>query len=65
MTHGHPTARLLKSTISGDEVTIKELVELYPTACYNHGSLAKQTQKYYMCTKLLGSEPKREAFRVT
>lgn len=45
-------ARILKSVINGDEATINRLEEPYPTDCYNHGRLAKQTQKYYMCKAL-------------
>ena len=45
-------ARILKSSINGDEATINRLEEPYPTECYNHGRLAKQMQKYYMCKSL-------------
>lgn len=45
-------ARILKSTINGDEAVIHRLEEPYPTECYNHGKLARQTQKYYMCKSL-------------
>ena len=44
--------RILKSTINGDEAVINKLEEPYPTECFNHGKLAKQTQKYYMCKSL-------------
>ena len=45
-------ARILKSTVNRDEAVINKLEEPYPTECYNHGKLAKQTQKYYMCKSL-------------
>lgn len=32
-------------------VTIKTLVEPYPTKCQNSGQLANQTQRYYLCSK--------------
>lgn len=52
ITAGRP-ARMLKSSINGgEELTINRLEEPYPTECYNHGRLAKQTQKYYMCKSL-------------
>ena len=63
--------RILKSTINGDEAVINKLEEPYPTECYNHGKLAKQTQKYYMCKSLKASSSEggraasSEAFRVT
>lgn len=63
--------RILKSTINGDEAVINKLEEPYPTECYNHGKLAKQTQKYYMCKSLKTSSSESgravstEAFRVT
>jgi len=41
--------RVLKSVINGDEAMINRLEEPYPNECYNHGKLATQTQKYYMC----------------
>ena len=46
------TARVLKSSINGDEAVINRLEEPYPTECYNQGKLASQTQKYYMCQAL-------------
>ena len=36
-------ARVLQSTVNADETTINRLEEPYPTECYNHGKLAKQT----------------------
>ncbi len=36
---------MLKSVINGDEATIQRLEEPYPSNCYNHGKLAKQTRK--------------------
>ena len=36
-------ARILKSTVNGDEAVIHRLDEPYPTECYNHGKLATQT----------------------
>jgi len=66
---GRP-GRVLKSVINGDEAMINRLDEPYPTECYNHGKLATQTQKYYMC-KNLGknangkSNADQTAFRVT
>lgn len=47
-------ARILKTSSinGGDELVINKLEEPYPTECYNHGRLAKQTQKYYMCQSL-------------
>ena len=63
-------ARILKSTVNRDEAVINKLEEPYPTECYNHGKLAKQTQKYYMCKSLKtsaegGRQASSEAFRVT
>ena len=64
-------ARILKSTINGDEAIINKLDEPYPTECYNHGKLAKQTQKYYMCKSLKAASESRQSssdqqpFRVT
>ena len=64
--------RMLKSTINGDEAVINRLVEPYPTECFNHGKLAKQTQKYYMCKSLKPSSNSKlvvnedqQPFRVT
>ena len=61
--------RILKSSINGkDEAVINRLEEPYPTECYNHGQMAKQTQKYYMCKKIQmnqSSGKPKEAFRVT
>ena len=45
-------ARILQSVVNGDEATIHRLEEPYPTECYNHGKLAKMSQKYYMCKSL-------------
>ena len=47
---------------------IYKLEEPYPTECYNHGQMAKQTQRYYMCkneAQSQSSEKKKEAFRVS
>lgn len=49
---GSRPSRVLKSVVNGDEATIHRLEEPYPTECYNHGKLAKQSQKYYMCKSL-------------
>ena len=54
-------ARILKSTINGDEAIINKLDEPYPTECYNHGKLAKQTQKYYMCKSLKAASESRQS----
>ena len=51
---GRPV-RILKSSSKGDEMIINRLEEPYPTECFNHGKLAKQTQKYYMCKSLKAS----------
>ena len=59
-------ARILKSSINGDEAVINRLEEPYPTECYNHGKLARQTQKYYMCKSLKTSQKSdNNPFRVT
>ena len=65
--------RILKSSSinGGDELVINKLEEPYPTECYNHGRLAKQTQKYYMCQSLKtpgsdgGRQVSSDPFRVT
>ena len=36
-------ARILKSTVNGDEAVIHRLEEPYPTECYNHGKLPRQS----------------------
>ena len=57
------------STINDQgELVIYKLEEPYPTECYNHGQMAKQTQKYYMCRNDAQSQPaqkQKEAFRVS
>lgn len=60
-------ARILQSVINGDEAVIHRLEEPYPTECYNHGKLAKMSQKYYMCMSLKTSknDAKKEPFRVS
>lgn len=65
-TPGRP-GRRLKSTVNSDEAIINRLEEPYPTDCYNHGNLAKITQKYYMCKSLKTSnhtQMQSEPFRV-
>ena len=54
ITVGRRPARMLKSSVNNgnEELTINRLEEPYPTECYNHGRLAEQTQKYYMCKSL-------------
>ena len=59
---------MLKSIVNGNQATIHRLEEPYPTECFNHGKLAKQTQKYYMCKSLSTENPEAkssESFRVT
>ena len=56
--------RSLKKSVEMKEESIMALEEPYPTDCYNHGQLSKQTQKYYMC-KSLKPGSTSEAFRVT
>lgn len=58
--------RHLKSATT-QETTIYRLDEPYPTQCYNHGQLAKQTQRYYMCRSTApanGEGKPSEPFRV-
>jgi len=43
---------------------IYKLEEPYPTECYNHGQLAKQTQTWYMCRSIKNPRVS-DAFRVT
>ncbi len=54
----------MKTTIKPKEELIYALEEPYPTECYNHGQLQKQTQKYYMC-KSIKPGANSAAFRVT
>lgn len=59
-------ARILQSVINGDEATIHRLEEPYPSECYNHGKLAKMSQKYYMCQSRKSAQPQKsdQPFRV-
>jgi len=57
--------RAMKTTINPKEETIYALDEPYPTECYNHGQLSKQTQRYYMCKSLKPNSSTSQAFRVT
>ena len=55
----------MKKTQDPKEEVIYALEEPYPTECYNHGQLAAQKQKYYMCKSLKPSSTSSQAFRVT